>query len=261
MPEPARLAADLAATIRFFTRLPLPERIPHAAPDMEAMSPMLPVVGALIGLIGLIVHLTALTIHLDPLVAATLAVAAMMVATGALHEDGLADCADALGGADPARRLEIMKDSRLGAFGVLALICATLLRVGAISSLTAAGPWTAGAAIFAAAAASRFGAVWVLHRLPAARAGGASAAAGRVSRHGAARAAACAILIAAIPVAACFGALALLVAAGASFLVFQWVTWRARRLLGGQTGDVAGAAVALGEIAFLIALLIFAVPK
>lgn len=259
--NPARLLADLAAAIRFFTRIPLPERIPHTRPDMEAMAPMLPLVGALVGLIGLIVHLIGLTLHLGPLVSAILAVAAMTVATGALHEDGLADCADALGAGNPARRLEIMKDSRVGAFGVLALIFLIFLKVSAISGLSAAGWGASGAAIVAAAGLSRLGGIWVLHLLPAARADGASASAGRTSRHAALLAAASAVVIAGALVIPYYGVAAAIVALAASCLCFQGVTIMARRLIGGQTGDVAGAAIAVGEIAFLLALLIFAAPN
>lgn len=253
------LFSGLPAALRFFTRLPVPGE-PDGPPDIDAMAPAVPLVGALIGLIGAAVLLLALALNLGGLVAGALAVGAMMAATGALHEDGLADTADSLGGYDRARRLEIMKDSRIGSFGVLALVLALLLRVGALEGLAATGAWNAAAALVASAGAARIAGLHVLYALPPARASGASASAGRPGRAALLAAAAVAVFIAAASVIPTLGIAALLAALLAAGLAALGVQRLAARLYDGQTGDVAGAAIALAEIAFLLALTIFAGP-
>jgi adenosylcobinamide-GDP ribazoletransferase len=249
----------LPAALRFFTRLPVPGE-PEGGFDIDTMAPALPLVGALIGAIGAAILLLALAVNLGGLIAGALAIAAMIAATGGLHEDGLADAADSLGGYDPARRLEIMKDSRIGAFGVLALLLALLLRAGTLEALATASPWIASAGLIAAASSSRIAGLWLLHALPPARATGASASAGRPSPHALILAAAAAFLIAAVLVIPSLGNLALVAALLAASLAAYGVQRLAARLYGGQTGDVAGAAIALSEIAFLLALTIFARP-
>ncbi len=96
-----------------------------------------PVVGAVVGgLVGAAVYGFAHSLHIPPLPAAALAVAATAAVTGALHEDGLADVADGFGGgATRERKLDIMRDSRIGTYGVCALMLSFMLRVGALASL------------------------------------------------------------------------------------------------------------------------------
>ena len=117
----------------FLTRLPGGA---HPGDDRELgrSVPWFPIVGAILGALSGTVY-WALHGPLGAPLAAVLAVAASAAATGGLHEDGLADTADALGGATRERRLEIMKDSRVGVFGAMALVLSTLARVFAVSSL------------------------------------------------------------------------------------------------------------------------------
>ncbi len=125
-----RLSAQLLGAFGLLTRLPLPAHVP-AAPERCLWA--YPVAGLVVGLIG------AALLHgpFPASVAATLAVIATAIATGGLHEDGLADTADALGGGrDPARRLAILRDSRIGAHGALALVLATALRIAALASMS-----------------------------------------------------------------------------------------------------------------------------
>jgi len=105
--------------LRFYTRLPTPaDAGAHAPPDFEASDWALPLVGALVGVLAGAALLIAMRLGLSPTLAATVAVATMALVTGALHEDGLADFVDGIGGgATPERKLEIMRDSRLGAYG------------------------------------------------------------------------------------------------------------------------------------------------
>jgi adenosylcobinamide-GDP ribazoletransferase len=119
-----------------FSRLPL-GGYPYDPAEWRWAPAHLPLVGVVVGGISAAVWAACLLAGLSPLLAATLAVAASALATGALHEDGLADAADGLGGGhDPARVLAIMKDSRIGSYGALALGVSLLARVAAVASLS-----------------------------------------------------------------------------------------------------------------------------
>jgi adenosylcobinamide-GDP ribazoletransferase len=112
---------EFQTALMLLTRLPA-GRIAGEAPPLAHAAWAFPLVGALIGLLMWATFAAAAGLGLPPLAAALLALAAQALATGALHEDGLADTADGLGGgATRARKLEIMKDSRIGSYGVLAL--------------------------------------------------------------------------------------------------------------------------------------------
>jgi adenosylcobinamide-GDP ribazoletransferase len=191
----------------------------------------------------------AVALGLGPGVAAALALAAQATLTGALHEDGLADCADGFwGGRTPERRLQIMRDSRVGSFGALALVLTVLLRWSALSALLAAG-WTSGPLV-AVGALSRWPMAWLLGALPPARPGGLAAAVGRPGPATLALGGAVAVLAALLAAGwpALGAALAALAAGGAWGLL-------ARAKLGGQTGDVCGGAQQVAEVAALLALL------
>ncbi len=124
-----RRVNDLKIGFIFLTRLPLPHQQPIAKGDLSQALWTAPIVGAGLGLLGAGVYGLAQSLHLPPLPAAALAVAATVVVTGGLHEDGLADVADGFGGgATRERKLEIMHDSRIGTYGVCALILSFLLR-------------------------------------------------------------------------------------------------------------------------------------
>jgi len=236
-----RLAAS------FLTRLPM-ANVP-AAPLASAAA-MFPVVGALTGAASAAVYAGASFAGLPPIVAALLAVLASILATGALHEDGLADFADASGARTPDKRLAIMRDSRIGAFGTLALIFSVGLRAAAVASIGA--PETVAFALMASGAVSRAAIVQAMLALPFAREDGMAKLAGRPRATGA-RIALLLGLLAALPLGPIGAALALAFAAAATF----YVCAAARRLLGGQTGDVLGSVQQASEIAFLLAILIF----
>lgn len=255
---PSGLLADLVMALRFFSRLPTGPS-PHLPPDIARIARALPFASLVIGIAPALVLILAAAIGLPPLVAAGLAVGAMALASGAMAEDALADSFDGLfGGADPERRLAIMRDSRHGTYGVLALTLFVLLRVTALAALLDAGALPAAALWLAAGVLSRSGALFVLVRLPPARADGSGAAAGPLPVPSFALGALFALLIAAILVLPAAGPLALLLALGLSALLALFWTVICRRLVGGQTGDLAGALGALIEIgalsAFLVAL-------
>ncbi len=241
---------DLRAAVMFLTRLPVPVR---AAPVWPRLLRAFPLAGALIGALSATVLMAAIWLNLGILSAALLALAASVTITGALHEDGLADCCDALGGRDRDRRLDIMRDSRLGAFGVLGMIFAIALPVAALARLVeGAGVMAAAATLVAAHAVSRLAPVWLLHALPPARPDGRGAEAGRPGWDvvlQAALAAAMIWIILFMPFAGKSAAAPLLAAALAAWTGARF----AHAAFGGQTGDVAGAAEVLARMAFLLA--------
>ncbi len=169
--------------IRFFSRLPTGDR-PHERPDLTRIATVLPFASLLIGALPVVLLAGGALAGLPTLFAAGLAVATAAIVSGAMAEDALADAADGLfGGSTPGRRLEIMKDSRHGTYGVAALCLFLLLRVAALSAMAAIDPLAAGAVWLAAMLLARSGALWLTVALPAARPDGISANAGRLGRH------------------------------------------------------------------------------
>lgn len=152
----------LLTAVQFLTRLPTPH-LRRFQPDWPVRATrFFPLVGHGVGLLSATVWLLASHVWSAP-VAATLAVATSALATGGFHEDGLADAFDALGGATPARRLAIMKGSRIGSYGALALLVSGALRLGALATL----PPLAGAlALVVAHGAARAAAVCVMRLTP-----------------------------------------------------------------------------------------------
>lgn len=255
------ISADVARCVRFFSRLPVPalpwERDIHALPDFPRIIRVLPLAGLLIGTIPALALACAHFLSLGPWLTATLAVAAATLITGAFHEDGLADTADSFGGTTRERRLEIMRDSRIGSFGAAALFLALLLRIGALAGLIAAAGWKAGVlALLITAALSRTAGVMPLVFLEPARRDGAAHAVGQPPREAFWFAAGLAGLIAVLlglvgglPASGIALAMALSGLTGWSFIRFS------ARHLGGQTGDIAGATQQVAEIAALLGLL------
>lgn len=237
----ARLRNDLVSATALLTRLPLPDHAPRGAASAWAW----PLVGAALGLGAAALGTLLLACGMAPGPAAAFALAALALATGALHEDGLADTADGLlGGRTVERRLEIMKDSRIGSFGAIALILVSLAAWSALAQALATGQhWTA---LPAAAALSRAAMPALMAALPQARPGGLSAQSGRPGPATAGLAAALALFLALL---LCGGAA--IPAALATALIAALLGRAALRLIHGQTGDILGAAQALSFAAAL----------
>jgi adenosylcobinamide-GDP ribazoletransferase len=246
----ADLLHDCKVALAFLTRLPVGPARPWRAADLAASAPLFPLVGALIGLAGAIAYALAARLGLPPWPAAGLALATTVWLTGALHEDGLADVADGFGGGRTRDdKLRIMRDSRIGTYGALALVLAVLARAGALAAL--AEPAAVGAALVAAGAVSRAALPAVMAGLPQARAGGLAAQAGRPHPL---RAAAAALIAALLALALLGGAAAVALALGA--LGALAVALLARRQIGGSTGDVLGAVQQIAEIGVLFGALV-----
>ena len=237
---------DVTTALAFLTRLPLPET--DRSPDLARATRAMPLAGAAIGLFGGAIYWLSAALGLTPAISGLLAVAATILLTGALHEDGLADSADGIfADAEPARRLEIMRDSRSGAYGVLALLLSVGLRAAALAAL--AGPGPAMAALIAAHALARALPPAVMAWAPLARDDGLAASAGQAETGHAWTALGLGAGIAMAFLGPGAGLVALLAAGAVGFAGFRL----ARARIGGYTGDVLGAIEQLGEIAVLLA--------
>jgi adenosylcobinamide-GDP ribazoletransferase len=253
----ASAARDIAECLRFFTRLRVGEPGLSAPLDIGRIAWAAPVAGVAVGLVGALVLALAALLGLPALLRAGLTTAALVAATGALHEDGLADVADGFGGgAMRATKLEIMRDSRIGAYGAIAIALALILRIGALTAALDGGLWRASLSLMLVAALSRAAALTPLALLPPARADGAGAAAGRLDPNALAAAWGSALVIAVTLGLAALGLAHALLAALMSGVGALLMVAFARRAIGGQTGDVAGAAQQCGEIAAWCGLLI-----
>jgi adenosylcobinamide-GDP ribazoletransferase len=241
------LAADLELGILFCTRLPLPHSAPIESAGIARAGWAFPIAGALVGLIGAAVYWLADVIGLPPLPAAALALAATLAVTGCLHEDGLADVADGFGGgATPERKLEIMRDSRIGTYGTCAVMTSLLLRGSALAAI--ADPSAVAAALIAAHAAARATLPMFMSLVPAVRIDGLSAGAGRPPRASAITAA----LLGVAALGLAFGPVKALVAVLLALSAIGALAWLCMRQIGGQTGDVLGALEQVSEILILL---------
>jgi adenosylcobinamide-GDP ribazoletransferase len=253
------LLADLLLCLRFCSRLPLPvlagELAPHGFSAFSRAAGLLPLAGGIIGALAALVLTIAASLGFPPPVTALLALASLVLLTGALHEDGLADCADGFGGGTGReRKLDIMRDSRIGTFGTVALVLTLLLRFASLAEITAANPYLAAMVLIGGAALSRAAALLPLALLPAARSTGLGFAAGRPRPAAFALAAVLGLAIAFAPSLAGAGWVAILGAVVAAAGTGLGVTALARQQIGGHTGDVAGASQQMSEIAFYLAL-------
>lgn len=247
MSHPRRRVQELQTAVMLLTRLPVGSvRPPH--PSIAEAGWAFPVAGALVGAIAWAGFAGACALGLPPTAAAWIAIGTGLLATGGLHEDGLADFADGFGGGrDKAAVLRIMRDSRIGSYGVLALI-ATL---GAKSaSLAALGDAAGLAAFVSLGAASRAAPLILADRLRPSRDDGLGQTMGE--RAGLWR---LGVGVGAAALALSLLGMAGLAAAAAMTVATAAVGWIAWRKIGGQTGDVLGAAQTLAETAGWLAVL------
>jgi adenosylcobinamide-GDP ribazoletransferase len=247
--------ADLMTAVGFLTRLPVPFGHTRLAEAVWAF----PVAGAIVGGLAGAVLWGALALDLPAWTAALLAVLAATALTGALHEDGLADCADGFwGGHDPARRLAIMRDSRIGSYGVLALIGSVGLRVSLLAPLAAFwGAQPVWMMLIAVHALSRAPLPAAMAALRPASPTGLAAMAGRPGGFGVLFAAVLAILFAALALNVTPVWMPLLLLAGAAAAA-ALTGLLARAKIGGLTGDVLGAMEQTAQTACLALLAIVA---
>lgn len=241
----------IICAVQFLTRIPTPELKRFDPAWIQTSARYYPMVGMLVGTLSAAVLWGASQLA-SPLVAALLSIAASMALTGCFHEDGLADCADGIGGgATRERRLEIMKDSRLGTYGASVLFLNLMIRAACLATLIAVSPVLAAIAMICAQSFGRSAAVTAMTIMPYGGNPGMAKEGNpdRTSAHNAI----IAILIGIIPfvfltpVMASAGlAVGMMVAAVPVLLAWKY--------LGGRTGDVLGAVEQCFEIGFLLAL-------
>jgi adenosylcobinamide-GDP ribazoletransferase len=248
-----RWVGAIAVSASFLTRVPLPNR--HAeVPFREAMIAF-PIVGAIIGTAMGITVTMLMGLGFPPLVAAGAGLAVTIIITGGLHEDGLADVADGFGGGLlREQKLAIMHDSRIGSFGVIALVLALLIKAAAIAEIARFDGIATVLALAGSGSLSRAGMVWLLKATPAARTDGLGATA--AGPNSATTASALAIGGALALFGFWWGAgfmaavLSILLAGSAA----AGLKVLAMRQIGGQTGDVCGALQMITEIIMLAAI-------
>ncbi len=251
--------------LQFFTRIPVTGRLAAWAgysPEMlRASAAHMPSIGALVGLLGALPFAALLWalpgVPAAPWVAALISTAWTVWLTGAFHEDGLSDLADGLGGSyDRERALEIMKDSRIGSFGAVALVLAFGTKCALLAMLAQIEPALAVAALFGAHVSSRLAPLFVIATLP--HVGDTPRSKSKPLADAISAASllaglgwwllAMAMLIWIMPTPA--WALAVLGTASAA----AWMRRLLRRRLQGFTGDGLGAIQQVGEIAFYLGL-------
>ncbi|QBY02641.1 adenosylcobinamide-GDP ribazoletransferase [Rhodophyticola sp. CCM32] len=236
-------ASDIWLALGLLTRLPLPA---GGAPERGAQAAWAwPLAGLVLGLLGVGMIWLGRWFDLPGGLISALVLAVMILASGALHEDGLADMADGIwGGWTVEQRLDIMRDSRIGTYGVLALVLSLLARWSLIGALLSTP-----LALVAAAVIGRAPMVTVMALVRPAREDGLSRNTGQPEGRTAWLSAGVAMIIA-ITLTGWAGVMACVVA----YLVAGAVAWLAHSKIGGQTGDVLGASQQLAEIAALAVL-------
>ncbi len=250
----------LQVAIQYFTRLPVPAIDDFDSAWLTASARFFPWVGLIIGGLTALIYF-ALGQVIDQSLAALLALLASVAMTGAFHEDGLADTFDALGGVvSRERALTIMRDSRIGTYGSLALIATITIRWQALASL----PLLIGACMLPIVhSAARLAAASVMMSLNYVRDDDPGAKAKPVAQHLSMQnflIGAIALSVAIVPLVIWLRvwlvplSLALLAVVITRYVCVGWFS----RRLGGYTGDSLGACEQLAEIAFLLGLLIAA---
>jgi adenosylcobinamide-GDP ribazoletransferase len=242
------------AALRFFTRLPVPSWVGHSPQQLDRAARYFPLVGLIVGAIGALVTVAAAR-ELPPPLAILAGMAATLLVTGAFHEDGFADAADGFGGGrDKSHVLEIMKDSRIGSFGAIAITMMLLAKFSALAQIDALnGRRMLVLALVAGHALSRFASTTLICTLDYAREDDSAKARPLARRLSAAE----------LGVAALFGLapcllvpaskvwIALVLAAAVTVLSARYFV----RRLGGYTGDCLGATQQVAELAFYVGLL------
>ncbi|MCY4186159.1 MAG: adenosylcobinamide-GDP ribazoletransferase [Rhodobacteraceae bacterium] len=244
-----KIASDLAISLGLFTRIPVKSRVEHAILGTTVWS--WPIIG---GMVGLVVGITAEVINsleAPPELAALIVTTLLIFITGGFHEDGLADSFDGLwGGNTPEKRLEIMKDSRVGTFGVLSLIISIMFRWVLLTFLFESG-FLVGP-IIVVCVVSRSVLVPFMMILPSARKTGLSSSVGKIPHWSAV----ICLIISLLPIFLFLGPSGL-IPVFFGLLIILPVYFLAKKLLQGQTGDVLGMLQQLVEIGILMTIVLY----
>lgn len=247
MPKVGKMIVDdLRAAIMLLTRLPVWSAKAGGAPNLSRSAWVYPMVGTLVGSIGGATLLAAEAMGINTAVSVLIMMTVMTLATGAFHEDGLADTADGIGGGwTKERKLEIMRDSRIGTYGTVALLLSLGLRAAALISI--ADVVLIILASVMAATVSRAGIVVLLFFMAPARSDGM----GTVAENPPVLSVVVALVFAMLTTQIIpYGIMASITGAIGLFIVF----WLGKKHLGGYTGDLLGAGQQISEIFILVSL-------
>jgi len=251
------LIADTIRSLGFLSRLPLPQRwFENGDDSLPRNARAFPLAGAVLGLLAGAVLYAAHGLNLPPLACALLAIGVLAAMTGALHEDGLGDTADGFFGAStPDRRLDIMKDSRIGTFAALTLIIFVGVKASLLMAIIdRAGAGYAVLALIGGEAASRAGMLAFWHALPSARPGGLSDSVGQPQWETVVCASGIGLAVLVFTLMPSGGFLSLINALVLVTVLLFGFARLCKAKIGGQTGDTLGAAQQIGSIAVLAGL-------
>ena len=255
------LVYETVAWVRFYSALPIPplpgETDPDAAPDPNHTAHAVPIAGAVIGAIGGIVLILAWALHLSAFLAAALAIVAIVIATGAFAEQALAVTVEQFGKPQPAFRPSMQAAGHVVRYGVIALVIAVLLRVGALEGLVAMGTLKAALALVAAGAISRAASVSFALTHPASRSEGSAVAVQRIDVAALQRLAIVAFVIVAAAILPTYGIGPTVAGLAAAIGTSAAITALAPHMAGGGR-ELGGVAEQTAEITFLVAVLVFA---
>ncbi|CAH0286597.1 adenosylcobinamide-GDP ribazoletransferase [Agrobacterium fabrum] len=249
---------DVMHSVAFLSRLPVPSRFFDNADgmSMRRTARAFPAAGLLIALPAAFLVVIFANFDASPQLTGWLAVGLTALITGALHEDGLADMADGFGsGKDKARMLEIMKDSRIGSYGTIAMVLSFALRATALTSLVETVPGkTAAACLIAALVMSRALMVWHWQALPAAKTSGIAAGAGQPGESERNIALVTGLLVFILFTLHALPVLSIALVLAVAILATVLFGRLCERKIGGHTGDTIGACQQITEIVTLVAL-------
>lgn len=240
---------DFLVALVFLTRLPIRLNFNFTLSALGRASRCFPLVGLIVGGVSGAVFLVAHLSGAPILIASLLSLSSQVLLTGALHEDAIGDVADGFGGgADKSKKIEIMRDSRVGTYAVVMLILVIGIKAAALASFQ--NPYLAFSVILSAAVISRGVMTWGMFLLPTAREDGLGATAGKPSLTSTLWALLFMLLIPVATLNPYLGSIALIAAiTGASLMAVI-----AYRQIGGQTGDVLGSLQQVSEAAILLTL-------
>lgn len=256
------LVYETVAWLRFYTWLPIPplpgESAADAAPDLLQTAHAVPIAGALIGAIGGLVLIVAWVLNLPAFLAAALALATLVIVTGALAEQALAATADQVGKTQSAESLGLRAGTQMISYGTITLVLAVLLRVGVLEDLVAVGALKAALALVGACAVSRAAAVSFTLTQAASASEGGAVAVQRLDLAAFQRLAIVALVICAAVILPTYGIGSAVAGLAAAIGASAVVTTLAPRLAGEGSSEHTGTAQQAAEIAFLVAVLVFA---
>jgi adenosylcobinamide-GDP ribazoletransferase len=254
--EPLEITRDTARALGFLTRFSIPAHyFDGGAQPVSQASGAFPLAGLIAALPAAAFLLIAPWLTVPPLLAAVIAVGISIIVCGALHEDGLADTADGFFGAgDAGARLDIMKDSRNGTYGTLALALSVAVKIAALGAIAAESGLAAAFAATAASVAARAALVWHWFELPNARPGGTAEQAGKPDKAQLNFALMTGIPLAFLPALFASGLDGIVLMASLLALSAIFFVRLCRDKISGHTGDTLGAAAQIAEMSALIAL-------